>query len=110
MTASNEMVGKQDRSYRSAVLPCLAKVRLDMTDLEPNEALILFIRKNDVTPARYMAGIRKSEIYFNPNTNDLSLDDYQDSVAVLGEFGSLDEAIDASSAKLKSLRKNVATA
>ena len=81
-----------------------------MTDLEANEALILFIRKNDAVPPKYMAGIRKAEIYFHPNTNDLSIDDYQDSVAVLGEFRSLDEAIDASSAKLKSLRGNAAGA
>ena len=81
-----------------------------MTDLEPNEALILFIRKNEVTPARYVAGIRKADAYFSSITHDLSLSDLQESLWTSEKFDSLDAAIDASSAKLKSLRGNAAGA
>jgi len=81
-----------------------------MTDLEPNEALILFIRKKDVTPGQYVAGIRKADAYFSSITHDLSLNDLQESLWASENFDSLDEAIDASSAKLKSLRGNAASA
>lgn len=81
-----------------------------MTDLEPNEALILFIRKSDATPARYVAGIRKADAYFSSITHDLSLSDLQESLWASEKFDSLDAAIDASGAKLKSLCGNAATA
>jgi hypothetical protein len=69
--------------------------------LRPKEAIIIYLRRSETCPARYMAGIRKADTSFQPTHNDLQIGSFQEPIFELGEFGNLDEAINAASKKLQ---------
>jgi hypothetical protein len=81
-----------------------------MNDLEPKEALVVFIRRSETAPTRYMAGIRKTQTNFHPELNDLRLTGPQVSVSELGEFDDLGQAIEKACDKLRGLIAKHATA
>ena len=77
--------------------------------LEPKEAIILFIRRSETKPARYMVGIRKAETGFHHGRNDLEVGAHQQPLFELGEFEDLVQAINAASEKLRGLTSKAAS-
>jgi hypothetical protein len=71
-------------------------------NLTKGSAVVLFVRRSDTEPARYMAGIRKTKSAFETSTNDLKLG-AQKSLSELGEFGTPNEAVNAASERLLEL-------
>ena len=78
-------------------------------DLQPKEAIIIYIRRSETNPARYMAGIRKTETAFNTANNDLEVEARQQAISELGEFDDLSEAVNAASERLKGLTSKAAS-
>jgi len=63
--------------------------------LSPGEALILFVRRSPVDPARYMVGMRACQTEFDEN-HDLQPALLQRSISETGrQFDSLQAALDA---------------
>ncbi len=77
--------------------------------LEPKEAIIVFIRRDETKPSRYMVGIRKAETGFHHGRNDLEVGARQKSLSELGEFNDLAQAVNAASEKLKGLTSKAAS-
>jgi hypothetical protein len=78
-------------------------------ELQPKETIIIYIRKGETTPVRYVAGIRKADTTFHPVHNDIEIDTFQQAVSDPGEFYDLSEAINAASEKLKALISKAAS-
>jgi len=70
--------------------------------LKPKEAIVLFIRRGETEPARYMVGIRKAETGFDPR-HDLQVGIHQEAISVGGEFDDLTQAINTACEKLQGL-------
>ena len=71
-------------------------------NLNPGEAIILFIRRSDRELVRYMVDIRKAETTFDAR-NDLKVDQHQVEVSSVGEFDDLAVALSAGSERLKEI-------
>ena len=71
--------------------------------LKPKEAIVLFIRRGETEPARYMVGIRKAETGFD-SRHDLQVGIHQEAISVVGvEFDDLTQAINTACEKLQGL-------
>ena len=71
--------------------------------LNPKEAIVLFIRRSDSEPATYMVGMRKAESEFALGTHDLRIGGMQEALSAMGKFHSLEEAIVAGARGLEQL-------
>jgi hypothetical protein len=71
--------------------------------LAPKDAVVVFVRRSDAEPARFMAGIRKVETEFDLGRNDLKLGAHQQSLSAVAEFDDLSEAVKAVGKRLTEL-------
>jgi hypothetical protein len=70
--------------------------------LNPKDAVVLFIRRSDSEPTNYMLGIRRAETELDGN-HDLRIVQVQESVSEVGKFDTLEEAIHTGARRLDQL-------
>ena len=72
--------------------------------IEPGEAAVLIIHRNEADPTKYFFAVRKSRASFNQTKHDFKLDGLQETVLELGEHLPFSDALEKAIAAVREIK------